>query len=188
MTQTDHSDAWEARFTQLVSDSWKRWNEWEVARRADDIALGATITSFVTSGWKLIDIESDGTAHLVRFQSGTDRLVFSITALSEDPVRAKALGRLIRVEVGYGVRAQNFGHVKDALKQEMKSSFIANANEPGVITMDGDLSSGYVYATVPLILDLNDYFDGIIETRPIAGDLYSAVHSLNKYLQGRLAG
>lgn len=187
-TNPDHSEAWEGRFTELVATSWRRWNAWESARRADDLALGATITSFVTAGWQLIDLESDGTAHMVRFQSGTDRLVFSIQALAEDPVRAQALGRLIRVEVGYGVRAARVAEVKEAVKAEFKSSMIANRNEPGVITIDGDISSGYVYATVPLILDLNDYFQGLQQTTPIASDLYSAVHSLHKYLNGRLAG
>lgn len=191
MTITDQAaEANEARFSALAAASWKRHNAWEYSRRADDVALGATITSYVSSGWRLIDLESDGTSHLVRFQAANtpDRLLVRLVALCEDPVRARALGRLVQVEVAYGVRAANFAAVKQAIKDELKSSMIANSSEPGVITIDGDLSSGYVYASVPLILDLDDYFDGFTPKASLAGDLYTAVHSLHKYLSGRLAG
>jgi hypothetical protein len=190
LTTTDQTEVSEARFTALVASSWKRHNAWEYSRRADDIALGATITSYVSGGWRLIDLESDGTAHMVRFQAGngTDRLLVRLTALCEDPVRAKALGRLVQVEVAYGVRANDFSAIKQAIKDELKSSMVANSSEPGVITVDGDVSTGYVYASVPLILDLDDYFEGFTQKTPIVGDLHAAAHSLHKYLMGRLAG
>lgn len=190
MTTTDNAaEASEARFTALVAASWKRHNAWEQSRRSDDVALGATITSYVTAGWRLVDLESNGTNHLVRFQAGqgTDRLLVQLQALCEDPVRAKALGRLVRAEVAYGVRAENFGAVKQAVKDELKSSMVANSSEPGVITVDGDFTTGYIYASVPLILDLDDYFDGFAVKAPIANDLHTALHSLHKYLMGRLA-
>lgn len=191
MTTTNQAaEANEARFTALVAASWKRHNTWEYSQRADDVALGATITSYVSSGWRLIDLESDGTSHMVRFQAGTgtDRLLVRLVALCEDPVRARALGRLVQVDVAYGLRADNLSAIKQAIKDEFKSSLIANSSEPGVITIDGDVSTGYVYASVPLILDLDDYFDGFTVKASIAGDLFTAVHSLHKYLTGRLAG
>lgn len=191
MTTTDQqaAEASEARFVELVAASWKRHNAWERSRRADDVALGATITSYVTAGWRLVDLESDGSSHMARFQAGggTDRLLVRLEAMCEDPVRAQALGRLVRAEVAYGVRAENFSAVKQAVKDELKSSMVANASEPGVITVDGDIATGYVYASVPLILDLDDYFDGYTAKAPIAGDLHTAAQALHKYLMGRLA-
>ncbi len=176
----------ENRFVELVAESWKRWNIWEHARRVDDVALGAVIASYVDSGWQLIDLESDGQSHMCRFQSGEHRLAVSIIALSEDPVRAKAQGRLVQVTVAYGQRVRDLGRVMSTIKQEMKSSMISNAAEPGVITFDGDMSTGYVYAQVNLLLNLDDYFDGLVQTSPISRDLYAAVHSLSRYLSGRI--
>lgn len=178
----------EQRFVELVGESWKRWNVWEHARRVDDVALGAVIASYVDSGWQLIDLESDGHVHQTRYQSGDHRLAVGIVALAEDPAQAKALGRLVQVSVAYGQRVRDIGRIMSTVKQEMKSSLIANANEPGVITFDADMSSGYVYAQVNLLLNLDDYFDGLIQTKPISRDLYSAVHSLSRYLSGRIGG
>lgn len=186
----DAGQAQQARFTELVAASWKRHNAWEASARADDVALGATITSFVNAGWQLIDLESDGTSHMVRFQiaGGSDRLLLRLQALCEDPVRAQALGRLIRVEIAYGLRTSNFGSIKQAVKDEWKSGRVQQAAEPGVITVDGEVASGYVYASVPLILNLDDYFDGFKPTADVTADLNAAAHSVHRYLSGRLAG
>jgi len=178
----------EQRFVELVGESWKRWNIWEHARRVDDVALGAVIASYVDSGWQLIDLESDGHTHQTRFQSGDHRLAVGVVALAEDPAQAQALGRLVQVSVAYGQRVRDVGRIMSTVKQEMKSSLITNANEPGVVTFDADMSSGYVYAQVNLLLNLDDYFDGLIQTNPISRDLYSAVHSLSRYLHGRIGG
>ena len=91
-----------------------------------------------------------------------------------------------RVTVAYGQRVRDLGRVMSTIKQEMKSSMISNAAEPGVITFDGDMSTGYVYAQVNLLLNLDDYFDGLVQTSPISRDLYAAVHSLSRYLSGRI--
>lgn len=109
-----------------------------------------------------------------------------VTALAEDPVQAAALGRLIQVTVAYGQRVRELSRLASTLKQEMKSSMMANADEPGVITFDADMSSGFVYAQVNLLLNLDDYFTGLNQTTPISRDLYAAVHSLSRYLHGRI--
>lgn len=184
---TESTQQHEDRFVELVATSWRYHQIFEVAARSDDIAFGSAIASYVNSGWSLIDLESTGTAHLAKFQHGTDRLVIAVTALAENPALAMAVGRLVQVTVGYGQRASSLGHIKDALKAEFKSAMLPSANEPGVITVDGDLSTGYVYANVNLILNLNDYYQGTSEVRPIADDLYTAVVSLHKYLSGRLS-
>lgn len=185
-TAANPAEALEARFVELVAASWKRWNSWEHARRCDDVAIGAVIASYVDAGWQLIDLESDGHDHMVRFQAGEHRLAVGITALAEDPVRAAAEGRLIAVSVSFGRRVREFSKISSTLKQEMKSSMISNADEPGVITFDADLSTGYVYAVVNLLLNLDDYFDGLVQRNPISSDLYAAVHSLSRYLTGRI--
>ena len=68
---------------------------------------------------------------MCRFQSGDHRLAVRIVALSEDPVRAQAQGRLVQVTVAYGQRVRDLGRVMSTIKQEMKSSMISNASEPG---------------------------------------------------------
>jgi hypothetical protein len=47
---------------------------------------------------------------------------------------------------------------------------------------------GVSMTVLNLLLNLDDYFDGLIQTRPISRDLYSAVHSLSRYLSGRIGG
>ncbi len=176
-------------FTSLVQTSWKRYEEVNHNRRMDDLLVGAVVTSTVQTGYSLIDLTSDGVKHYLRFEelSSKKRLIFRLENLTEDLVSAKVLGRYARVIIGYGQMVTNTAHVWSIFKDEMKSSFL-NAQEPGVITFDADLTAGYVYAQVPLLLELDQYFGKgyQVNYRLIQQHVMATVHSLSKYLNGRL--
>jgi hypothetical protein len=107
--------------------------------------------------------------------------------MSEDLETAKVLGHHARVVIGHGERVQNVGVIFQALKSEIKSTFL-DAGEPGVMTVDADLAAGYIYVQIPLILDLDVYFSGSYDINyPLLRQHIAAtVHSLQKYLRGRI--
>ena len=67
------TEQYEAVFVDLVKKSWKMHGEMDHATRVDDIFLGAVIASAVRLGRCLIDLESDGTSHFVRFEDMGNR-------------------------------------------------------------------------------------------------------------------
>jgi hypothetical protein len=183
------SEELEQVFVSLVKDSWRRYNETIQNTRMDELLVGAVITSSVEQGYSLIDLNSDGVNHYLRFEHlpSKQRLIFQLTNLSEDLVSAKVLGRHARVVIGYGQMVNNAGAIFQALKAEVKSGFL-DAAEPGIITCDADLTSGYIYVQVPLILDLDQYFmsDHQVKYPLLQQHIAAVVHSLAKYLRGRL--
>jgi hypothetical protein len=177
-------------FVGLVNQSWKHYNEELQNTRMDDLLVGAVIASTVEQGYALIDLNSDGTNHYLRFEwlQTRQRLIFQLQNLSEQLVTAKVLGRRARVTIGYGEHVQNTGAVWSALKAEMKSGFL-DATEPGVITCDADLTASYIYVQVPLILDLDQYFsdDWKVNYQVLQNHIYATTQALAKYLRGRLS-
>lgn len=184
------SEDLESIFVQLVDTSWKRYEEHIQNRRVDDLLIGGVIAVMVGDGHSLIDLSSDGTNHYLRFEnlSTRERLIFRLTNMSENLVTAKVLGRHAQVVIGYGEPVKDASRLFQTLKSEIKSSLL-DTGEPGVITTDADITSGYIYAQVPLILDLDDYFRGgyEIEYLLLRKHIGATVHSLQKYLRGRLA-
>ena len=183
------SEELEKVFVALVDASWKRYNETIQNHHMDELLVGAVIASSVESGYSLIDITSDGVNHYLRFEHlpSKQRLIFQLTNLSEDLVSAMVLGRVARVVVGYGMMVQNAGAIWQAFKAEVKSGFL-DAAEPGVMTVDADIATGYLYVQVPLLLDVDQYVapgyqvnHGLLQQHIMA-----TVHSLAKYLRGRL--
>ncbi|MCU0490233.1 MAG: hypothetical protein MUD01_01400 [Chloroflexaceae bacterium] len=177
-------------FVQLVDASWHRFNEQQHNRHMDELLLGAVITTMVEDGLSLIDLTSDGMAHYLRFEHmpTKNRMIFQLTNQSENLIAAKVLGRYGDVVIGYGERVNNAGTLYQTLKSELKSQFL-DSGEPGVITTDADISSGYIYVQVPLILDLDVYFTGQYEVNYalLRQHINATIHSLQKYLRGRLA-
>ena len=184
-----NAEALEQVFVQLVDKSWQRYKEQELNRRMDDLLVGAVITANVKNGWSLIDLNSDGVNHYLRFEHPQShaRIIFDLSNMAESLVAAKTLGRHARVTIGYGQQVNNFAQTWQIFKAEMKSAFI-DRSEPGTVTFDADMAAGYVYVQVPLLLDLDPYFaeDYQVNYRLIQGHLQAVVHSLRKYLQGRL--
>jgi hypothetical protein len=180
----------EAVFVEMVKTSWKVHSEIERAGRVDDVLLGAVIAAGVRLGKCLIDLQSDGSSHFVRFEelSSRTRLTFRLTHLTPDVASAKALGQLANVTIGVGRVVNNVGALWGALKQEVKSAFLT-AEEPGVISLDADMASGYVYAQVPLLWRLEEYLQADYQPdyEKIASHIYCCEVSLSKYLDGRLS-
>ncbi len=184
------SEEQEQLFVSLVNASWERYHEVYQNERMDDLLVGAVIASCVEVGYSLIDLNSDGVHHYLRFEDlpTKQRLIFELKNLTENIVSAKVLGRHARVIIGYGQMVDNVRSAWQILKSEFKSGFL-DPTEPGVITCDADLDTGYVYAQVPLLLDLDQYFGQGFEVNYglLQKHIDATKQSLAKYLNGRLA-
>lgn len=177
-------------FVGLVKDSWRRYNESVQNTHLDELFVGAVISSTVEQGYSLIDLSSNGVSHFLRFEylPTKQRLIFQLHNLSEDLVAAKVLGRQARVVVGYGEIINNAAAVFQALRAEVKSSTLLDTDEPGVITCDADLATGYIYTQVSLLFDLDQYLlpEYQVSYQLLQQHISATVHSLSKYLRGRL--
>jgi len=176
-------------FGELVKDSWAYFREHELAGHIDEVLVGAIITSALDNGYSLIDLNSDGTHHYLRLeqiQGDHSRLVFQLAHLTPGLVAAKVLGQRMSVVVGYGERMADFGRIWQALKAEFKSGYVQNP-EPGTITVDGDVASGYVYVQVDLYLDVKNYVGEAyaIDYQRLNRDVGATMNALKKYLRGR---
>lgn len=180
-------DYQERTFGALVKESWNYLSEHSFAESIDEAFLGAVITSTLDTDYALIDLSSDGSHHYLRFEhADKSRIVFRLTHLTPTLAIAKILGQRGSVIVGYGERVANAGAIVGAIRAEMQSGFIQNA-EPGTITVDGDLGTGYVYCQVDMYWKLDDYVkpDWTIEYGLLTRHIGATVHSLRKYLRGR---
>lgn len=184
------SEQLENIFVELVDSSWKRYEERKRNERMDDLLVGAVIASNVEMGYSLIDLNSDGVYHYLRFEelATKKRLIFQLRNLTESLVDAKVLGRHAHVVMGYGQMVDNVGQVWQVFKDEVKSGFL-DPQEPGVISFDADLTAGYVYVQVPLLLEIDQYLGGgyTVKQELLREHLDAVIHSLAKYLDGRLA-
>ncbi len=182
------SEEQEQLYVSLVRESWKRYDEVYYNMRMDDLLVGGVITAMVEAGYGLIDLVSDGTNHNLRFENfaSRERLIFQLTNLAENLIAAKVLGRHARVIIGYGRPVKNAGALWQAAKSEFKSAFL-DATEPGVITVDADVSAGYIYVQVPLILGLDPYLSANygVNYGVLQQHIMATVASLAKYLNGR---
>jgi hypothetical protein len=184
------TEQYEAVFVDLVKKSWKVFGEMDHATRVDDIFLGAVIASAVRLGRCLIDLESDGTSHFVRFEDMQNRarMTFRLTHLTPSLSAASVSGHQASVTIGVGRQVNDVGRLWGAMKQEFKSAFVMS-DEPGIVTLDADMASGYVYAQVPLIWKLEEYLGAgamVPDYEKIASHIYCCEVSLYKYLDGRL--
>lgn len=189
-TVSTEDDRLDGIFSSLVEASWDYLQDHRFASHVDEVFLGAVITSTLDAGYSLIDISSDGENHYLRFENLADRsrVVVRLRHLTGDLAAAKVLGQRASAVVGYGEKMPNASTVFSALKAEMKSGFMGSS-EPGTISVDGDLTSGYVYAQVDLFLKIDDYVqpDYTTDHAMLAEHLASCVHALRKYLRGRFA-
>jgi hypothetical protein len=186
-----NDDRMDAVFVALVKDSWKRFRKRETSACVDEVLVGAVIASTVEYGFSLIDIESTGADHYLRFEeiSSGRRIIFRLSHQAEALVTAQVLGHEASVTIGYGERVRDFNTVWRALKQEMKGGYVAKA-DPGIMSVDADMSSQYVYVEVGLLWDINDYLapdDPYKVNYPKLTEAIGAtLHALRKYLHGRI--
>lgn len=183
-------EALEGAFASLVKKSWAHYNQSLFAGRVDEILLGAIITVMVERGSALIDVNSDGTNHYVRFERLGDksRTYFRVNHMTPNPVAAKVQGHLVSVIVGYGEFIDNFSVIWNAIKAEYRSGLIQTA-EPGTITVDGDMETRYAYVQVDLYWNAGDYVDNWrVDYDKLGNDMDAVIHVLRKYLRGRFRG
>ena len=97
------------------------------------------------------------------------------------------LGHVASVTIGYGERVSNLGRIWGAVKAEYKSGYLQSA-EPGTVTIDDDLESGYIYAQIDLFWNITDYVDDHYQAdyAKLGGHIGASIHALRKYLHGRI--
>lgn len=209
---TEMEEKFEAEFVSLVKKSWQIHRVYSWNDSVDELLIGAMINASLEKGYLLIDLSSEPVyqnsslneptvsssgglfgpinSHAMRFEKPIDksRLIFELERITSDLSETKVLGQLARITIGYGEKSDNFNTVLQVMKQEFKSSFV-DTSEPGIITFDAETVSGYIYAKVAIIVNLQDYnkskTPGDIDYDKLNYHVESVVHSLKKYLKGR---
>lgn len=200
-------------FMGLIKRSWEVYKESEHALSIDEAMLAGIITALVDCGYVLIDLATEGAApaastttttttstagaaamtavvrgHQLRFEEPATgfRVTVELDHLTADAAAAKTLGQLAAVVIGYGERVPNFSQVGQAIRQELAASFIASP-EPGTVSWDADMSSGYVYAEIDLILELDRYVDASLDVDQdlLRRHIASVVNTLRTFVRVR---
>ncbi|HMR97204.1 MAG TPA: hypothetical protein P5193_03840 [Microthrixaceae bacterium] len=195
-------------FIGLVGRSWELYKDTEFATSIDEATLGGVITALVDCGFVLIDLETAGAApvvttttttgtaepvvtgagHQLRFEEPEtqSRVTVQLEHLTPDVATAKIIGHRANAVIGYGQRVKEFNKVGQALRQEVQSSMIVSP-EPGTVSFDADLSSGYVYAQIDLLLELDRYVseDLSVDHDLLRRHLASVVYTMKTFVQMR---
>lgn len=204
-------------FIGLVGRSWDMYKETEFATSIDEATLGGVITALVDCGFVLIDLETAGALlgmvasdpattattatagtnvgstataahHQLRFEEPETkaRVTVALEHLTPDVASAKMIGHRASAIIGYGERVKEFNKVGQAVRQEMQSNFVLSP-EPGTVTFDADLSSGYVYAQIDLLLELDRYVteDLSVDHDLLRRHLASVVYTMKTFIQSR---
>lgn len=196
-------------FIGLVGRSWEMYKETELATSIDEAMLGGVVTALVDCGFVLIDLETagaligvvtDATAgtnvgsrptaahHELRFEEPETkaRVTVALEHLTPDVASAKMIGHRASAIVGYGERVKEFTKVSQAVRQELQSNFVLSP-EPGTVTFDADISSGYVYAQIDLLLELDRYVDDdlAVDHDLLRRHLASVVYTMKMFVQSR---
>jgi hypothetical protein len=203
-------------FIALIDRSWAMYKETEKATTIDEVLLGGIITAMVDSGFVMIDITSGslfGAAaapapvptsttavppvptlpagtHDLRFEVPTTgaRVTVTLQHLTPDLASASVIGHRARLEVGYGERLGNAGQIGQALRSEVASAFVA-APEPGTVSFDADISSGYVYANIDVLVEPDRYVDDslTIDHDLLRRHIAALVHTMRTFVHTRFA-
>ncbi len=183
-------EAMDRGFAQLITASWDYYHANLFAKHVDEVFIGAVITSTLDNGYSLIDLNSDGSNHFLRFQQMQEgsRVIYQLRHLAHSPAEAKVLGHIASVTIGYGERSANAGRLWNALKAEFKSGYIQSA-EPGTITIDADMESGYIYGQVDMYWNISDYVDAHYQANlaKLTEHIAVTINALRKFLHGRMA-
>jgi len=175
-------------FGGLVQKSWDYLEDHEFASHIDEVFLGAIITATLDTGHSLIDLSSNGTHHFLRFQSDEDksRVIARVTHMTPSMAVSKVLGQRASVIIGYGEKLGSITKVMGAIRAEFQSGFLQDA-DPGTITVDGDIATGYVYCQVDMYWNIDDYVgrDYRIDYPKLTNHIGATRHALRKYLRGR---
>lgn len=157
-------------------------------------APAATTTTTTTSGTTTTTagaVEVGSTlldSHQMRFEEPEtqSRVTVAIQHLTPDVASAKVVGHRAAAVIGYGQRVKEFQKVGQAIRQEVQSSMVLSP-EPGTVTFDADLSSGYVYAQIDLLLELERYVsdDLSVDHDLLRRHLAAVVYTMKTFVQTR---
>ncbi|MFT5679210.1 MAG: hypothetical protein ACI8RZ_000114 [Myxococcota bacterium] len=183
-------DELDAVFGSLIQESWAYHSDHSFASHIDEVMVGALITDGVRRGLSLIDLSSDGTNHYMRFEKIGEgsRVIIRLTHLTGNMTTAATQGHRVAAVIGYGEKLKDFSRVWSAIKAEYKSGLVSR-DTPGAISVDGDLSSQYVYVQIRLFLKVDDYVarDYTIDYHRLDEHLDATLNALRKYLRGRFS-
>lgn len=183
-------DELDAVFGSLIEESWAYHSDHSFASHIDEVMVGALITDGVRRGLSLIDLSSDGTNHYMRFEKIGEgsRVILRLTHLTGNMTTAATQGHRMAAVIGYGEKLKDFSRVWSAIKAEYKSGLVAR-DTPGAISVDGDMSSQYVYVQIRLFLKIDDYVsrDYSIDYHRLDEHLDATLNALRKYLRGRFS-
>lgn len=176
-------------FIALVDRSWEMYKETEKATTVDETIVGGIVTALVDSGFVLIDITT-GLQHSLRFEVPTTgaRVTVDLEHLTPGLAASKVVGHRANLVVGYGERLGNAGQIGQALRTEVASSFVATP-EPGTVTFDADITSGYVYARIDLYLEPERYIgEGLaVDHDLLRRHIAALVHTMRTFVHTRFA-
>lgn len=174
-------------FIGLVDRSWSMYKETEKAMTIDETLVGGIITALVDCGFVLIDITS-GNANSLRFEVPTTgaRVTVDVQHLTADVATANVIGHRADLVVGYGERLGKAGEIAQALRTEVASSFVATP-EPGTVSFDADITSGYVYARIDLYLEPERYVsdDLSVDHDLLRRHIAALVHTMRTFVHAR---
>lgn len=126
--------------------------------------------------------------HELRFEEPEtqSRVTVALLHLTPDVASAKVVGHRASAVIGFGQRVKQFQKVGQAVRQEVQSSLVLSP-EPGTVTFDADLSSGYVYAQVDLLLELERYVsdDLSVDHDLLRRHLAAVVYTMKTFVQTR---
>ncbi len=152
---------------------------------AADPAVGTTTT---TTGGANVGSTATAAHHQLRFEEPDThaRVTVALEHLTPDVASAKMIGHRASAIIGYGQRVKEFNKVGQAIRQEMQSNLVLSP-EPGTVTFDADLSSGYVYAQIDLLLELDRYVseDLAVDHDLLRRHLASVVYTMKMFVQSR---
>ncbi len=183
-------DELDAVFGELIRESWAYHSDHSFAAHIDEVMVGALITDGVRRGLSLIDLSSDGTNHYMRFEKIGEgsRVIIRLTHLTGSMTTAATQGHRVAAVIGYGEKLKDFSRVWSAIKAEYRSGLVAR-DTPGAISVDGDMSSQYVYVQIRLYLKVDDYIsrDYQVDHHRLDAHLDATLNALRKYLRGRFS-
>lgn len=196
-------DELDLTFMNLVDGSWEIYKESQTASSVDEAFLAGAITALVDCGFVLIDITTEGmrigsgqastlaSGHELRFEepSTKARVLLHLHHLTPDAGSAKILGHRAAAVIGYGAKLPNITQVANAMRQEAQAAMV-DTQEPGSVSFDADLSSGYVYAQVDLLLQMDQYFVAGFEIDHdlLRRHLASVVYTMKSFVNARFSG
>lgn len=149
---------------------------------------GTATTTTTTTTTTTVDSAATAAHHQLRFEEPQTRarVTVAMEHLTPDVASAKMIGHRASAIIGYGERVNDFARVGQAVRQEMQSSFVLSP-EPGTVTFDADMSSGYVYAQIDLLLELDRYVDEDLtaDHELLRRHLASVVYTMKMFVQSR---